>query len=185
MADSNRFFHGLLIGGVVAAVAGLLLAPKPGNELVDDILDTYKSAQKNGHDFVEALKEKGSSLKRYYNHEEEETDYSSFMIGGAIGAVVAGIAALMLAPDSGNKLRHALGKQYNEIVEKANDFVAEAEHKKEFVMDEISDWKEILSDLIHKLSHNNKRGKHSSKIDDILGLASIGLNLFHQLKNRR
>lgn len=188
MTDSNRFLTGALIGGVVAGIAGLLLAPKAGSELVDDILETYDHAQKNGHDFVNAIKEKGSSFARGYTHqeEEEETDYSSFLIGGAIGAVIAGVAALMLAPDSGHKLRRALGKHYDEIIDKANDFVKHTEKNGEHVIDEISDWKETLVELINKLSHKSKGKNHSStKIDDILGLAQVGLNLFHQLQSRR
>lgn len=186
MTDNYGFLKGALIGGVVAGVAGLLLAPKPGNELVQDILDTYESAQKNGHDFVDVVREKGASLARCYNQKEEETDYTAFLIGGAIGAVIAGVAALMLAPDSGRKLRRALGNQYDDILDKANDFVKQTGKKGAHMIDEVSDWKDTLVDLINKLSHNSK-GKHhsSSKINDILGLAHVGLNLFHEFQKRR
>lgn len=185
MSDGNGFMKGVLIGGLVGGIAGILFAPKAGSELIDDILETYDSAQKNGHDFVEAIKQKGKGLARFYNGEEEEkTDYTTFLIGGAIGAVVAGLAALLLAPDSGKKLRKLLGKQYDEIVEKAEDFVNTAGETREYVMDGVNDWKNTLSDLIKKLSNAPKKG-HSSKINDILDLAHLGLGLYQQLQKRR
>jgi hypothetical protein len=53
-------------------------------------------------------------------------------------------------------------------------------------MDEMSDWKDTLVDLINKLSHSTKgKNQSSSKINDILGLAHLGLNLFSQFQKRR
>lgn len=185
MTDSNRFIKGALIGGVVAGIAGLLLAPKAGTLLVKDIVDMYDSAQKNGHDFIEAIKEKGACLT-HCEKEEEGNSHYSLLIGGALGAIVGGIAALLLAPDSGNNLRKALGHQYEDIRGKAEDFISSVEKKGSHALDEVNGWKETLVELINKLSQGtNKNHKSHSKIEEILNLAQIGIHFYQQLQNRR
>lgn len=48
MANTGRFFEGLLLGGILGAIAGVLFAPKSGREmrkqLVDSSDEMYKSA---------------------------------------------------------------------------------------------------------------------------------------------
>lgn len=183
---ANGFLKGALIGGVVAGLTGLLLAPKAGSKIIEDILDTYENAQKNGHDFVDTIKAKGASLSHYLNGEEEEEDHSTLLIGGAIGAVIAALAVLLLAPDSGKNLKKILGKQYSGIRDKAEDYVSRVHEKGEDVMEEVNDWKETLGELVQKLSHRQKgKRRNSSKIDDILDLAHVGLNLYKQFQSRR
>ena len=185
MGDTNGFIKGALIGGLVAGAAGLLLAPKPGSKLLQDIMETYDHAQKNGHDLVETIKKKGSCLTHCWDGEECE-NHSSLLIGGVIGAVIAGIAALMLAPDSGKQLRRLLGKQYTEIVGKAEDFVSNVGEKGKHVVDEVYEWEETLADLVSKLTRSAKsKVQHSSKINDILDLAHLGIRMYRQLQNRR
>lgn len=187
MKDGNGFIKGALIGGVLAGVAGLLLAPKSGSMLVHDILDIYDYAQKNGNDFIEAIKEKGSCLTSWGEEKEECGHHGSLLIGAALGAVVGGVAALLLAPDSGKKLRKVLGKQYEDIREQAEDFVSSMEEKGSDIIHEVSDWKDTLMDLINKLSPSTVKGKTNrhSNIDQILNLAQVGMHLYQQLQNRR
>ena len=176
----NGFLKGILIGGVAAGVCALLLAPKPGAKLLEDILNTYDHAKKNGHNFIDALKEKGASLTKMHQKEENHTP---FLVGISLGAVVAGIAALLLAPDSGRKLRKLLGEEYDDIIGKAKDFASTVEETGEYALDELNDWKNTLASLIKKLSHNTAKGHF--KINDILDLAQAGLGLFHQFQSRR
>jgi gas vesicle protein len=182
---SNGFLKGALIGGVAAGIAGLLLAPKSGSKLIKDILDTYDFAQKNGHDFIEAVKEKSASITRSIDEGESES-HSSLLIGIALGAVVSGIAALLLAPSSGKKMRRLLGDQYDDIREKAEDFVSSVGERGEKVINGVNDWKETLTDLVNKLSHNGSHGRHAhSNGDRVVSLAKLGLNLYQQLQSRR
>lgn len=175
----NGFVKGALIGSVVAGIAGLLLAPKAGSELLDDILETYDSAQKNGHDFVAALKEKTARL----TGESESETHSSLMLGVVLGAVVSGIAALLLAPESGKKMRKVLGNQYDHIRHKAEDFVSAVEDKSEKVIDEVEEWKDIFANLVSKFSQ--KANRSSNKTNQIAELAKLGITLYQQLQNRR
>jgi len=54
MSNFNRFFEGLVIGGVLGFFCGLLSAPKSGAELrkqlVDESEDLYKQATESMHD---------------------------------------------------------------------------------------------------------------------------------------
>lgn len=187
MRDSNELIKGALIGGVLAGITALLLAPKSGTLLVKDIVDTYDCAKKNGHDFIEAIKEKGAGLTHWGEEEEECDSHCSLLIGGALGAVVAGIAALLLAPDSGKKLRKVLGHEYEDIRGKAEDFISKVEEKGGHVIDEVYDWKDTLIGLINQLSRSGAKRKRSdhSNIDEILSLAQTGIRLYQQLQNRR
>lgn len=209
---SNGFIKGALIGGVIAGVTGLLLAPKAGNKLIEDILDIYHSAEENGHDFIEALREKGSDLsdslretgayvsntikskgaclKGFCSGEEEsDTTHSSLVMGLVIGALVAGVTSLLLAPESGKKMRKILGNQYDDVREKAADFVSSVDGRREKLMNGACEWKDSLTDLVNKLSTShstNKKGSgYSSQLNNVMELASIGLNLYQQLKRRR
>lgn len=189
MGDANGFIKGALVGGLVAGTAGLLLAPKPGAKLVEDILDAYDSAQKNSRDFVETVKKKGACLSHCWEDEECNGDHSSLLMGAAIGAVIAGIAALLLAPDSGKKIRKLLGDQYSDIVEKAEGFASTVGSKGKQVIDEVWSWEETLAELIRKLSQGitakGKRSRSDTKIEDILDLAQLGIRFYQQMNSRR
>ncbi len=175
----NNLVKGALLGGAIAGVAGLLLAPKAGSELLDDIVETYESAKKNGYDFVDAVKEKTPFMV-----ETETENHSSMVLGIALGVVISGIASLLLAPSSGKKMRKLIGDQYDNIREKAEEFVSSVEDKGEKVIDEVSEWKEILADLFEKLSQSpsNKKG---TKVNQIADLAKLGINIYQQLQGRR
>ena len=134
-------------------------------------------------DFAENLKKTGH--KCLHPFEEEENNSSSpFLIGGALGAVIGVVTALLLAPKSGEELREVLGDQYEKIREKAEDFTANINSKRHDVMDQVGDWKDTLTTLINKLS--SKKGKKSPlHVDEILDWAGLGLNLLRQVQKRR
>lgn len=197
---SNGFIKGALIGSVIAGITGLLLAPKAGNKLIEDILDIYHSAHENGQDFIDALRERGSDLsdslrekgaylKGFYSHEEEDNNHSALVMGLIVGALVSGVTALLLAPQSGKKMRKILGNQYDDIREKAEDFVSSVDEKRERLLNGASVWKDSLTDLVNKLSSsaskNKKSSAYSSQLNNVIDLANIGLNLYQQLKRRR
>jgi len=184
----NGFIKGALIGGVLAGVAGILLAPKAGNQLIEDIVDVFNNAQHNGKGFFDAVKEKGSCLANLRFKEEETTEYSSLLMGLILGSLVAGITALLLTPQSGKKMRKILGSQYDDICVRAEDFVSSVEKKGEKIVGEACEWKDSLTDLVNKLTSSRKSSKNSSShssINDILDLANMGLNVYQKIQNRR
>ncbi len=72
MSGFNRFFEGLMIGGVMGFSCGLLSAPKPGSELrkqlVDESEDLYKQATESMHD----IKSKTSEAIGNLQHKGED-----------------------------------------------------------------------------------------------------------------
>ncbi len=173
--QGSDLLKGALLGGLLGGVAGLMLAPKSGRELREDIADV-----------TETIKETGYKLAHPF--EEEEVSFfngqTPFLMGGAIGAVIGVVAALLLAPQSGNKLREALGDKYEDIREKAESFVTDLNGKRQNAMEQVGDWKDSLTTIVNKLS--SKKGKHAGfKLDEILDWAGLGLNLIQQIQKRR
>ena len=61
---NGYFFKGLLIGSLGGALAGLLLAPKAGKKLREDIADNGSEALKDGKEFYfDAYKKAKSTLE--------------------------------------------------------------------------------------------------------------------------
>jgi gas vesicle protein len=62
--DSTRdLIVGGLAGSIIGAVAGLLLAPKPGSELRQDIADKYEDLAEKTHDFTDQFTRRGRSKR--------------------------------------------------------------------------------------------------------------------------
>lgn len=183
MGSQNMdFAKGVLVGTVIGGIAGLLLAPKAGKELRNDIVENYKSLQHNGQNLIENLKEKGHRLTHPF--EKEETSSNALLIGGAIGAVIAALAAILLAPQSGEKFRRELGDKYEFIRKKAANFVSSVESKGEQTLEDLKDWSDVFKTIVNKFSVNRGKKNHST-IDNVLDLANAGIHLYQQLQNRR
>ena len=67
MSSINRFFEGLVVGGIFGFFFGLLSAPKPGSELrkqlVDESEDFYKHATESINDIKSKTSEALSNLQ--------------------------------------------------------------------------------------------------------------------------
>ena len=63
--DTTRdLLIGGLVGGVLGAVVGLLLAPKPGEDLRQDLADTYEDISERTQDFANSMTKKGRSFAK-------------------------------------------------------------------------------------------------------------------------
>jgi gas vesicle protein len=179
---------GALLGGILGGVAGLLLAPKSGKELREDIMDGYDNLNEKtreysdkGSKFLNCCSKKGS---RFFGEMEEGHCSSTLLTGGAIGAVIGATAALLLAPNSGKELREGLGDKYEDIREQAEEFVSGLNDKREQIGDRLEDWQDTFKTIIDKFSsHKGRRG--GSKIGEIADWANLGMKLIHQLQKRR
>ncbi len=60
----KEFVIGAVAGGVIGALAGLLLAPKPGDKLRDDIMDVYNDASDKTQDFANHIQKKGKDITK-------------------------------------------------------------------------------------------------------------------------
>lgn len=184
MNNNMDFLKGACIGGLIGAIAGLLVAPKAGSELCDEIADRYNSLNEKRCEVSKNLKDKTQALLHAFDDKHEGHSNQAFVIGTALGSIIAVVAALLLAPQSGNKLRATLGSTYDDIRKKAEKFIADVDTQKNHVVDELSDWKDTLITVVNKLSH--AKGKNNnSHLEDILDYAVLGVQLFQQLKNRK
>lgn len=168
--ETSDIMKGVVVGSLIGGAAGLLLAPKAGRKLRDDISNSYDAIT---HKFE-------SNGQRYPNG-----SHNSMMTGAAIGAVVCAIAALLLAPKSGKRLREELGDKYEEIYERAEDFIKNVQDKGTNAIDHLDDWKDVLATLVDHLSNAKKRGSHASNLDTILDWANLGVQMLQQVKGRR
>lgn len=184
--EQNDFLKGALVGGVLGGLAALLLAPKAGKNLRADICDGYDSINKHSHNLVDSFKEQSNNLLNKFNGEAEEEESShTMLIGGAVGTVVGLLAALLLAPESGCKLRERLGDKYEEIQSKAAKAAKGFDKTRHSIEDKIDDWKDLLSTVVSKFSDVKSGKRSSSKSNDIFELASLGLRLYDQFQKRR
>lgn len=176
----NDFVKGALIGSALGSAAGLLFAPKSGQKLREDIKDGYHHITEKGEEYAHALKQKGEQVL----HNGTSTDKETLLIGGAVGAVIGATAALLLAPQSGEELREALGEKYEEIRDHAQDFVSDLQAKGKSKLheaeDKLGDWKDTLSTIVDKLTSAKKKGQ--SRFEDLSEWAHVGLRLIQQLQ---
>lgn len=185
--DQNDFIKGALLGAFLGGITALLAAPKSGKELRDDLTDGYNAVNRKSHQFADGLKEQSQCLMDTLSghcNGTTSTGHNTFVVGGTLGAVLGAIAALLLAPQSGNKLREHLGDRYEDIREKAEDVVKNFGHARENIEGKMEDWKETLLTIVEKLS-SHKGGKHSHSMDDILHWANLGLRLYGQFQKGR
>lgn len=182
--DQNDFIKGALIGGVLGGIAALLLAPKAGRDLRDDILDGYDCVNRTSHDFVDNVKEQSHHiLNKLQGIEEEKHSPNSMLAGGAIGSIIGVVAALLLAPQAGDKLRSQLGDKYDDIHHKAEKAIKGLDNTRHNLESKIDDWKDIFGTIVNQFA-SHKGGKKGSS-HDLVDLAALGLRLYEQFNKGR
>jgi len=55
---------GVLAGGIVGAVAGLLVAPKAGEDLRDDFIETYEDLTQTTQDYADSFQKRGRKMAK-------------------------------------------------------------------------------------------------------------------------
>ncbi|MBY0356792.1 MAG: YtxH domain-containing protein [Candidatus Obscuribacterales bacterium] len=84
MSNSNRFFEGLFLGGILGFIGGILCAPKSGaelrKELVDNSDELYKQANSSLSDIkdrteqaLQDFQSKGDSMIKQASSQFQET----------------------------------------------------------------------------------------------------------------
>ncbi|MGZ3732361.1 MAG: YtxH domain-containing protein [Parachlamydiaceae bacterium] len=188
--DKIDFAKGALMGGCVGSMLALLLAPKSGQDLREDIVEGYHSLCDQSQEYAGDVKSSTQELMDSL-HEWEGGHYPPLLVGGMAGAIIGALAGLLLAPQSGSELRTKLGDEYEEIYEKAQEFVDGMHQKKDALgdklEDKLEDWKDIFATIVDKLTSKTSK-KTPSKgggLDGIWNWANLGLRLYNQLQARR
>lgn len=179
-SENNGFLKGAVVGGVLGGIAALLLSPKSGQELRQDIMDGYSTVSDKTND----LKCKSQNLFCSRKDAGFLDKKSTIVVGSLLGGVIGAIAALLLAPESGKTLREKFGDHFDEIRDKAEEFIEGIDSKGHEVLDHVEDWKDTLAFIVQKLSKKGKKQANSA-MDEIMDWASLGLRVFDQIQKRR
>lgn len=143
---AKEFLVGAAVGSLLGSVAALLVAPKSGKELRQEIRDTYCDLSEKAEDFAQrgrkaaysigsqtnewAGKAKSAvdgakkSVRGWISDEEEEQEHPAqdFLIGSLVGGVLGAVAGLLLAPKPGEELREDIRESYEDVSDRAHDF---------------------------------------------------------------
>lgn len=186
--DQNEFLKGALIGGCVAGIAAIFLAPKSGKALRQDIADGYNTLNKESKRYANDFSECAHSFMDSLHGVQREPDHNchALLAGGAAGAILGALAGLLLAPQSGEKLREYFGDEYDHMCEKARNVVDDVYDKEQEFEEKLEDWKEILSNIVEKLSEVPRiKGSRSGHLNKIFDWATLGLQLYKKVQARR
>ena len=182
----NEFLIGAVLGSIAAGTAALLLAPKSGRKLREDVVDQYNSLHSKKENLTELLKEKSNGLCKYFGKEVETNHTSSaLLIGGIAGAFLGATSALFLAPHSGDKLRELLEDKYEEVCNRSEEIVSCLQDKSKETLDKLDDWKDTVVTIIDKLAATKSKGRKRFTADTLTDWADLGMHVIHHLQKRR
>lgn len=122
---TNDLLVGLAIGGVIGAVAALLLAPKSGRELVNDISDQAKA-------LTHYDEESCSSCSKESDIDEDESTMSAgdpLLWGSIAGTLLGAVTGLLLTPKAGRHFRSQLGEVYQDVSDRTRNLIESLNQK--------------------------------------------------------
>lgn len=178
--NAKEFLVGAAVGSLLGGVGALLMAPKSGKKLRQDICDAYCDIS----DKTQDLAHKGKSLakdvschtcdwankaksavagvsqcvKGWVSEEEEEECNKDLLIGGLAGGVLGAVVALLLAPKAGEDLRQDLMDTYEDVSDKTQEFANSLSKKgKAFAKtarSKTNKWLDLAHQVVDNLTEN-------------------------------
>lgn len=176
---TKEFVVGAAVGSLLGSVAALLIAPKAGRKLREDICDAYCDITDKTQDFANKSKSLAKNLgcqtchwvskaksavngvkknvKSWVSEEEEEEETTrDLLIGGLVGGVLGAAIGLLLAPKSGEDLRKDIADTYEDISDRTQDLADNVTKKsKTFVKtahSKTNKWLDLARNIIEDLS---------------------------------
>jgi gas vesicle protein len=168
---SLDFLLGAVLGGLLGGTASILMAPKSGRELREDLSDTYDDMTEKAHELANHMKHNSNGT----NH-----DVNSLVLGGLAGATIGTITALLATPKSGKDLRDGLLGTTNKWAKNLNRVSKSVARN---AGEHAGDFKEIVKEIAEKLMEKGEKKYGASfhnRVDDILDFANIGLRLIRE-----
>lgn len=141
------FLTTAMIGGLVGALAGLLLAPKAGKDLRNDLNNLYGDLSKRGRKksfglgrYAGACGDKAKDIGDYILKELDgltgKKDFESsgrsahrFVAGAVFGGTLGALSALLFAPKAGSEFREDLSDTCQDLGEKTKQFAFDLANK--------------------------------------------------------
>ncbi len=174
---TKEFVIGAAVGSLLGSVAALLIAPKAGKKLREEICDAYNCLTDKTQDLASRGKSLAKSfgcqtcdwtnkaksavdgakktVKSWTSEDEEETT-SDLLIGGLVGGIVGAAVGLLLAPKSGEELRQDLADTYEDMSDRTQDFADDVTQKgKSFAKaasSKANKWLSLAQDIIDDLT---------------------------------
>jgi gas vesicle protein len=154
--SANEFLVGAAVGSLLGGVSALLMAPKTGKRLRQDINDVYCDMTERTSDAAEQVSKKGKALAKsmscqshdladkakcmlcgvknflgYASEDEEDSDehLRDLLIGGAVGGILGAVTGLLLARKPGNELREDLADTYEDVAERTQEMAEQMSKK--------------------------------------------------------
>jgi gas vesicle protein len=193
----NNILMSATAGSVIGAIAALLLAPKSGKRLRNDIYETYEDITEKGQDIYEDAVDTGqkvadmateyaSTIKDNAAHllgsvNLDDSPNTNLIIGALAGGILGATAIFMLLPSAEKNPRDELSPK----IKGAGKYLKNKLNWFETAKDIF----ETISTKAHHAtegaSENIKESCEKSPLHDVMELASAGLQLWQNIKNRR
>lgn len=211
--NSRDLLIGAAAGGLIGAVAALLMAPESGEDLRDDICDTYCNVSNKGKSLAKSISDSTRCMMDHVScginkwncddamcAEEECCDYTKMLVGAAAGIGVGAIAGLLMAPKAGNRMRKDLSDAYDDMSDKAQDFAKYASKKGNRIVknarSQVEDWADIAQQVVSQFTdgaHDRtdeviervKEMLPRGKASEVADWAAIGFRLWKGLQKSR
>jgi gas vesicle protein len=198
--NSREFLVGAAVGSMLGTVTALLLAPKSGRRLRQDICDVYCDLSDKTQDMACKVGKKSKTFMRNvgcqttdlkdrargvvddvsdWMHPTEETP-RDLLIGSVLGGVLGAVAGLLLAPKSGSELRQDIADTYEDVSEKtqemADQFTRKGKKVANNVQSQAGEWLDLAKQVISQLA-----GDAQDTAEEVV---EKGRNKLHSSKNR-
>lgn len=185
-SESKNFVVGAVIGALLGTGAALLLAPKSGRKLRDDICETCSDLSESTQDMAECLTKKGKCLAKAINCEKDDLAEKARCIihevknwfgkgkdedhtardltaGVVAGAVIGTLAGLFLAPKSGSEVRQGIVDTYNDLSNRTEKFAdrvtKQGRHFARNIEKGANGWLSFAEDLVEQFAGNARETK--------------------------
>lgn len=211
---TKEFIVGAAVGSLLGSVAALLIAPKAGKKLRQEICDTYCDLSERTQDLAKKGKSMAQSIGSRSNEwagkardavdgakksvrgwigqeEEEEEDNSArdFLIGGLAGGVVGAALGLLLAPKAGEELREELKDKFEDVNDRAQAFAKSSQSKANEWLDLAREVVDHLTDEAHEKGEefvDKAKGLINHKrIHDVMDWAALGIRVWQRAKKSK
>lgn len=199
------------IGSVLGGVTALLIAPKSGEELREDLSGLY---DRTGS-FVDQMSKKGKSIANSLNKKGDWTDKANallcelssiecqegegctrdILIGTAVGGLIGTVAGLLFTSKTGVKLRQDLFDTYEQFTNSAEELTSDVRKKGKAFVNKASKGSDKWLNVARSLAGQYIDGAADEgedilegakdKVENIIEWANLGYKVWQGLNKRR
>jgi len=188
-------------GTIIGATAALLLTPKSGKRLRNDLYEAYENISEKGQDIIEDVVERGQkvadSASEYAANikdgaanmlgtSQNSTSNTNLILGALGGGILGAAAIFLLLPSHDDDNTEGLTSKIKAAAKSAKkiNWIETAKDIMETIQSKVSDYPQHNGSVAAE--EEDEEGSHEkSTFHDVLKLASTGLRLWQNVKKRR